>query len=241
MIVSKPPPEASPGTVPRADRTAVDILEVVVPSAEDLNAYDLKVREAGSGKLVTKVELLSPANRLHRMGRAKYVKKREDVFLSATNFVEIDLLRAGRPMPLGIGRSVQSHYRLLMSPAARRLRAHLKLFDVRQPIPTFDLPLDPGDHEPELDLGAILHARYDRAHYELRIDYTQPPVPPLNESDAAWAREIIQAAGWFHLRCREGSSMRIDDSALTSSGTEDTGLAASDGQSGLMLVLRLIE
>lgn len=95
-------------------------------------------------------------------------------------------------MPLGAGSAVQGHYRILMSPAARRPRARLNLFDVRQPIPPFQLPLRPGDDQFEVDLGTILHALYERAHYELRIDYTQPPVPPLGEADTAWARQIIE-------------------------------------------------
>ncbi len=37
-----------------------------------------------------------------------------------------------------------------------------------------------------VDLGAILHALYARARFDLRLDYTQPPVPPLSDVDAAW-------------------------------------------------------
>jgi Protein of unknown function (DUF4058) len=39
----------------------------------------------------------------------------------------------------------------------------------------------------------ILYALYQRAHFDLRLDYTQPPIPPLAEADAAWARELITA------------------------------------------------
>ena len=39
--------------------------------------------------------------------------------------------------------------------------------------------------------GAVLHALYDRARFDLRLDYTQPPVPPLAEDDTAWARTLV--------------------------------------------------
>ena len=45
----------------------------------------------------------------------------------------------------------------------------------------------PEDEEPRLDLNHLLHALYDRAGFDLRIDYGTPPVPPLTDADAAWA------------------------------------------------------
>jgi hypothetical protein len=64
---------------------------------------------------------------------------------------------------------------------------------LREKIPAFPLPLLPGDNEPEVDMGAIIHALYDRARFDLRLDYTQPPVPPLGGDDAEWARGLITA------------------------------------------------
>jgi Protein of unknown function (DUF4058) len=38
-----------------------------------------------------------------------------------------------------------------------------------------------------VDLGCVLHALYDRASYDLRIDYRREAVPPLAAPDAEWA------------------------------------------------------
>jgi hypothetical protein len=70
----------------------------------------------------------------------------------------------------------------------------LYAFSVRKPIPTFPLPLLPGDIEPLVDINTILHELYDRAAFDLRVNYGQPPVPPLGAEDAAWAGELIQSA-----------------------------------------------
>jgi hypothetical protein len=64
-------------------------------------------------------------------------------------------------------------------------------FSVRQPIPSFALPLLPGDTEPAVDLNTIVHDLYTRARFDLRLDYTRPAEPPLSDDDAAWARELI--------------------------------------------------
>ena len=55
------------------------------------------------------------------------------------------------------------------------------------------LPLLPGDDEPEVALNRILHTLYRRARFDLRLDYTQPPIPPLAEAEAAWAQALIMA------------------------------------------------
>lgn len=82
-----------------------------------------------------------------------------------------------------------------MSRGSRRPRAELRPFGVRRPIPAFDLPLLRGDTEPRLDIDAILHALYDRAGYDLRLNYRAAPDPPLADADAAWADELLRGAG----------------------------------------------
>ena len=44
-----------------------------------------------------------------------------------------------------------------------------------------------------MDLGSLIQAVYERAGYDLVIDYAQPPVPPLRDEDAAWADETLKA------------------------------------------------
>src|SRR4051812_11731434 len=156
---------------PRVPETAgplapagVAVLEVEVPMVVEIGENFLEVHEVGSGTLVTVLELLSPVNKLHGPGRQDYERKREQIFRSRTNLVEVDLLCAGEPMPV-VRRRVRSDYRILVSRGAQRPRAQLYAFGLRQPIPTFPLPLLPGDDEPPVDLGAILHALYNRAHF----------------------------------------------------------------------------
>jgi hypothetical protein len=174
--------------------TSVTVLEVEVPMQDEVSENFLEIHEVKTGKLITILELLSPVNKLHQQGREEYERKRGYVFRSLTNLVEIDLLRAGDPMPV-VGPQVQSDYRILVSRGIQRPRASLIAFTLRQPIPAFTLPLLPGGDEPDVDLNRILHALYQRARFDLRLDYTQPPIPPLAETDAAWARDLVTARG----------------------------------------------
>lgn len=51
-------------------------------------------------------------------------------------------------------------------------------FNLQDVIPSFTLPLRSGDDEPVVDLQSFLSGIYDRASYDLVINYQQNPVPP---------------------------------------------------------------
>jgi hypothetical protein len=73
--------------------------------------------------------------------------------------------------------------------------ASLYTFGVRQPIPTFPLPLRPRDEEPMADIGRLLHELYDGAGYDLRLDYAKEPESPLRPNDTLWADQLLREKG----------------------------------------------
>lgn len=166
-------------------------LKIEVPVKDRIDEWYLKIRDVGTGKLVTVIEVLSPTNKSHGAGRRKYCKKRNRILDSNTNLIEIDLLRAGKPMPIKAQEPVETDYRIMISPSSPRPIADLLAFGIRQPIPAIPIPLMPRDPEPSLDLNGVLHALYDRARFDLRIDYAKPPIPPLSEEDAESAQAIV--------------------------------------------------
>jgi hypothetical protein len=166
-------------------------LDVEVPVTDIVDEWYLEVREAAGGKLVTVIEVLSPTNKLRQPGRKQYLRRRDKILESRTSLVEIDLLRAGKPMPITILSPMTRDYRILVSRGKLRPRARLYAFGLRQPIPTIPIPLLPRDAEPTLELNSVLHDLYDRARFDLRLNYSTPTLPPLVEEDFAWAREIV--------------------------------------------------
>ena len=175
--------------------SAIDqAVDVEVAVSEEVTENYLEVRDVETGALVTALELLSPANKLHRRHREDYERKRQRILDSGTSLVEVDFLRAGEPMPL-VGNRPQGDYRILLSRGWTRPRAKLYAFLLRQPIPAVPVPLARGDDEPELRLNNVLHDLYDRARFDLRLRYDRPPEPPLDEEDTAWARGLAGKAG----------------------------------------------
>src|SRR5712692_6277288 len=74
---------------------ATAVLEVDVPMADEVEEVFLEVREVTTGRCVTLLELLSPVNKLTGRGRDTSLEKRTEILRTRTNFVEVDLLRAG--------------------------------------------------------------------------------------------------------------------------------------------------
>ena len=62
-------------------------------------------------------------------------------------------------------------------------------------LPVIPIPLKPGDPDARLDLQAVLDAAYDRAGYDLEIDYRSEPNPPLGGELAAWADQLLRSKG----------------------------------------------
>lgn len=188
-LVERPLSTWTPALAPEVEN--VGVLEVEVPMQEEVDESYLEVREVTSGKLITVVEILSPVNKSHPEGREEYTEKRNRILGSRTNLVEIDLLRGGQPMTM-FGNSTKTDYRILVSSGWQRPRAQLYGFNLRQPIPDFPLPLLPKEEQPIVHLNKVVHDLYTRARFDLRLDYSASPVPPLSAEDGKWAANLVK-------------------------------------------------
>jgi hypothetical protein len=178
---------------PTMDLRPVSVITVELPVPDILRETYLDVKDS-DGEIITCLEILSRANKVPGRGRSMYEHKRRWVLESRTHLVEIDLLRGGVPMAAaGDGRGM--HYRILVSREERRPKADLLPFTVRHPIPDFVLPLQRGDEDVTVPLNTLFHDLYDRAGYDLRIDYRSDPEPPLEGDDTAWAGALLCEAG----------------------------------------------
>lgn len=165
-------------------------LKVRLPVPVEFREAYLEVRDTETREVVTVIEVLSPANKRPGKGREMYERKREKVFSSNSHLVEIDLLRSYQPLPV-FGNDIEASYRILVSRANQKPLGDLYLFNLPDMIPQFPLPLRGGDVEPIVDLQGLLNGVYDRAAYDITLDYTAQLVPGLSEADAAWADALL--------------------------------------------------
>jgi hypothetical protein len=184
------PQKASVAVVsPSVEAVTVDL---VMP--DTIKETYLEVRDVITQEVVTVIEILSPKNKRQGEGRNAYVKKRLQVLGSSTNFLEVDLLRDGQPIQQ-LQTGVQTDYRILVSRALKRPKADLYAFNLPSLIPFFPLPLRENDTEPLLDIQTLINELYDEGNYDLVIDYTKEPIPPLSEENATWVDEVLKQKG----------------------------------------------
>jgi hypothetical protein len=176
----------------RTNLTTTKLVEpskVKVPMYEEVIERFLEVKATQSREVVTVIEILSPKNKRSKEGRTVYETKRQKILASATNLVEIDLLRLGESLPI-LGAN-KSDYHILVSRSHQRPDADLYSFNLQDPIPVFPVPLRSGEDEPVIDLQRLLNQIYERARFDLAIDYSQILKPALSSEQEGWVREIL--------------------------------------------------
>lgn len=162
---------------------------------EEIEEAFLKIIHVESEELVTLIEVLSQSNKIRgSRGRKSFMAKRREIMDTEVHWVEIDLLRDGVPSvtdpPLP-----PSDYRILVSHGAQRTRTRFWPVGVRQALPILGIPLRGKDADAPLDLGAVFRGVYDRAAYDVSVDYRKAPQPPLQGDDAKWARAMLRGRG----------------------------------------------
>jgi hypothetical protein len=166
-------------------------VECLLPIPEEVRETYLVIRARESREIVTVIETLSPTNkRVGSVGRDLYLTKRDEILQSQAHLVEIDLLRGGMRLPMYDPLPPGDFY-AIVSRRQRRPRADVYGWTLRDRLPTIRIPLRQDDPEVSLDLQDIFAAVYDRARYQLSVDYAASLVPAPDERTSALLAEIL--------------------------------------------------
>jgi Protein of unknown function (DUF4058) len=165
-------------------------IEVRVPMDVPTRLVSVYIRLRETARLVAVIELLSPVNKRRGKGRTEYIEKRRTFLKSPLHFIEIDLLRSYPRMPFDDPLPA-ADYIVMVCKSGERPRSTVWPISVRQPLPTVPIPLLAPDPSVPLDLGQALRTAYERARYDLRVDYRTPAVPPLSPADVAWQEMLL--------------------------------------------------
>jgi hypothetical protein len=154
----------------------------------------LDIRELRSGRIVTTIEVLSPANKRNGEGRQQYLLKRNACVVGERNFLEIDLLRGGQRMPPANDHP-EAEYFVILFRMSRPGKCGLWPLGLRDRLPLVPVPLLPAEDELRLDLGPLVNAVYVGSNYGPSIDYTRPLSPrPKDPNDTEWLEGLLRVA-----------------------------------------------
>jgi hypothetical protein len=196
-VVSRPGWEEEPFS-PAGDASQLQVVEPIVATTwfeEEIHEAFLKVIGRESRDVVAVIEVLSPANKVAgSSGRESFEGKRREIMNSPSHWVEIDLLRGKRTVP--VPKKAGPH-EYLVHVSKRGLRPRGLLYPIRQSLrlPIIAIPLKPEDPDARLDLQAVVDGAYENANYDLEIDYRREPDPPLGGKLAEWADQLLRSKG----------------------------------------------
>jgi hypothetical protein len=185
---------ASSGTLMTAEPLAVEV------DFKDEAHYEgfIEVIDPRGGTVITVIEFLSMSNKSPE-GRDDYLKKQRELRLADVSLVEINLLRAGLNVTQVPTEFIPERLRMPYYAVVHRAwdgKTHwFYSMSVRAPLSKVKIPLRQTDSEATLDLQSLISRVYKNGAYHLEIDYSRPPVPPLDAQDAKWASELIGKMG----------------------------------------------
>jgi len=160
-----------------------------------IEILDLSSRQ----KIITVIEVLSPANKYPGPGQDSYLAKQRHIVNSSAHLVEIDLLRVG-PHVLAVphcliqGRTAYDYLVCVNRAQPPRGGDELYPHRLREPLPRFAIPLAGDDPDVPLDLQAAIARTYEEGAYRDRTDYSRPCQPPLSADNQSWSNDLIGRA-----------------------------------------------
>ena len=151
------------------------------------------------GKLITAIEVISPANK-RGGGWFDYRSKQRDLLAAGVNLVEIDFIRGGShataisPERLIFPDSAHHHICAARQPCPGSSRREVYHCPLRKPLPVIRVPLRATDPDAPLALQPLIDRCYQTGRY-WHIDHAANPEPPLSTEDTVWVDECLRAAG----------------------------------------------
>ena len=188
--------ETQSSTVAVANAIIAEPTIIPLPSEQPTQRHIAIVDLNSGNRVVTAIELLSPANKQGEAGRSDYRRKQREYIEAGVNLVEIDFIRSGTfivAAPEGrIPWDMRTPYIVCIRRAYRPEQAEIISITLDQQVPNFRIPLRRADADIVLQLQPLLDECYRRGRYT-SIDYSQPPRPKLDDKSATWANGLICA------------------------------------------------
>jgi hypothetical protein len=147
----------------------------------------VEIRQRNDGRLVTLLDVVSPANKTTEQGREAYLEKRRESKTAGAHLVEIDLVLQGVSM-LDYSREglPDWDYAVTVTRANHPDRFEIYTATLEKRLPRFRLPLAGDDRDTVVDLHTTFTRSYDQGGFATKIDYEQDPTTALTGEDRQW-------------------------------------------------------
>lgn len=153
----------------------------------------LEIRQKSSAdRLVTLIEMVSPANRLHTEGRRRYALRRQEARSEGAHLVELEVVLQGQSvLDTDLSALTERSYVCCVTRSSRPIKHDSYGAALAKRLPRIRLPLLADERDLVLDVQALVNRVYDRC-FEGKIDYNKDPHVPLSEEERAWLDQLLR-------------------------------------------------
>ena len=180
----------NPRPVRRTYHTEMPLFTSVIRE-EHVESF-VEVRRRTDSRLVTLIDVVSPANKTMTQGRSAYLAQRRLAQNAGANLVEIDLVLQGKPTLDFPRDGLDCDYTVTVARADRPDRYDVYPITLRERLKKVKLPLGPEDGDRPLDLQAVFARCYDQSGYAKQIDYTSDLPVPVAEDTRKWVEALLR-------------------------------------------------
>lgn len=153
----------------------------------------IEIRQRNDGRLITLVEVVSPANKTTATGRDAYLTKRNESKSLGANLVEIDLILQGQPtLDYSRDNLPDWDYAVTVTRSTQPERHEIYTATLQKRLPRFRLPLASDDRDTVLDLFTTFSRCYDQGGFAGRIDYQRDPTTTMSTEDLKWLQQLLK-------------------------------------------------
>ncbi len=180
IMIRQHEPTVAPGTaitemIPTAPTLTLDVF--------DDDAFVPSIMIYQNNRPITRIELLSPANKWLGTHHDPYMKKRKATLVNKVRLVEIDYLHESPPLSLRLpaycdGESGAYPYMIIVSDPTKTIDGmDVYGFGVLDTIPIIPIPLEDTD-KVIVDFGAVYQRTFNSSRFfsDILTDYRQPPI-----------------------------------------------------------------
>jgi hypothetical protein len=161
----------------------------------------IEIRQRNDTRLVTLLDVISPANKTTTAGRQAYVDKRNEARAASAGIVEIDLVLQGKDG--GSNRLEPLHdysreglpdwdYAVTVTRATQPDRHEIYTSTLQKRLPRFRLPLASDDRDTVVDLQTAFNRCYDQGGFAQMLDYQRDPPYKLDDDDLRFVDELLR-------------------------------------------------
>ena len=152
----------------------------------------IEVRQRSDGRLISLLDVVSPANKTLSAARGAYLEKRQEAKNAGASLVEIDLILQGTPT-LDYSREglPDWDYAVTVTRCTQPDRFEIYTATLQKKLPRFRVPLAADDRDTVLDLQTVFARCYDQGGFAAQIDYQKPAPALTDDDDCRWVHELL--------------------------------------------------